>query len=308
MAVPTITGLSPSSGTTAGGNPVVITGTNFHTPAVTSVTFDGNSAVFTINSDSRITATAPTHAAGSATVTVTVTNASGSATTRYSYGSGLTLSPTQGPTGGGTIVDIYGTDLAGANAVLFGSTAARSFTQLSATHLRAVSPVGGGGVHAVVAAGGSTSSPGYFYYLPAPFASRISPTAGPLAGGTAVTITGVNLFTTNAVAFGGVPATSFAVVSDSQVTAVSPAGAVAGTVQVKVTTAGGVTVGLSFSYDNPPTVSGLSPVSGSAGGGDTVTISGTNLAHTETVAFGGIPARFGVINSNTVAAVTPPAP
>lgn len=32
MAVPTITSLDPSSGTTAGGQPVVITGTNFNTP------------------------------------------------------------------------------------------------------------------------------------------------------------------------------------------------------------------------------------------------------------------------------------
>ncbi|WP_425507780.1 IPT/TIG domain-containing protein, partial [Streptomyces olivoverticillatus] len=31
MATPTITSISPTSGTTAGGNPVVITGVNFNT-------------------------------------------------------------------------------------------------------------------------------------------------------------------------------------------------------------------------------------------------------------------------------------
>ncbi|MGC0318467.1 IPT/TIG domain-containing protein [Kitasatospora acidiphila] len=304
MAVPTITGLSPLSGTTAGGNPVVITGTNFNTPAVTSVTFDGTSATFTINSDSQITATAPTHAAGP--VTATVTNASGSATAGYSYDNGLTLSPTQGPTGGGTVVDIFGTGLAGADSVLFGGTAAWSFTQLSATHLQAVSPVGGGEVHVVVMTHGNAGAPVYFYYLPTPFASGISPIAGPLAGGTAVTITGVNLSTTKAVSFGGITATSFAVLSDSQVTAVSPAAAAPGSVQVEVTTAGGVVDNLSFSYDTNPTISGLSPTSGSTNGGDTVTINGTDLAHTEAVTFGGTPAPFGVIDSNTVTAITPP--
>ncbi|MFJ2349987.1 IPT/TIG domain-containing protein [Streptomyces antimycoticus] len=306
MVAPTITSLSPLSGTTAGGNPVVLKGKNFNTPAVTSVTFDGNSATFTINSDEQITATAPTHPAGS--VTVTVTNANGSATAGYSYGSGLTLSPTQGPTGGGTVVDIYGMGLAGANSVLFGCTAARSFTQLSATHLQAVSPAGGGEVHVVVMAKGTASAPAYFYYNPAPFTSGINPVAGPLARGTAVTITGQNLYTTTAVTFGGIPATSFAVVSDSQVTAMPPARAAPGSVQVKVTTAGGVAGILSFTYDTTPTISGLSPSSGSTNGGDTITINGTNLADTKAVTFGGNPAHFGVIDSNTVTAITPPSP
>ncbi len=306
MAVPTITKLSPSSGTTAGGNPVVITGTNFNTPAVTHVIFDGNNAAFTINSGTQITATAPTHAAGSATVTAT--NATGSATTSYSYSNGLTLSPTQGPTGGGTVVDIYGTNLAGADSVLFGGTAARSFTQLSPTHLQAVSPVGSGEVHVVVMAQGDASAPGYFYYLPAPFTSAISPTAGPLTGGTAVTITGAHLFTTNAVTFGGTPTTSFTVLSDSQITAVSPAAAAPDSVQVQVTSPGGVASNLSFTYDPTPTISSLSPTSGSTNGGDTITITGTHLAHTEAVTFAGNPSHFGIIDSNTLTAITPPAP
>lgn len=304
MAVPTITSISPSSGTIAGGNPVVIKGTNFNNPHVTSVTFGADVATFTVNSDSEITATAPGHAA--AMVTVTVTNAGGSASATYGYGTSLSLSPTQGPAGGGTVVDVYGTDLAGATSVLFGGTAARFFEQLSATHLRAVSPAGGGEVHIVVTAGGKTSAPGYFYYLPAPFASGLSPAAGPLAGGTAVTITGVNLATTNAVTFGGVPATSFTVVSNSQITAVTPAGTAAGSVVVAVTTTGGGADKLSFTYDTTPTMNTLNPNTGSTAGGDTVTITGTNLADTEAVTFGGHPARFGVIDDNTLTAVTPP--
>ncbi|MYZ38529.1 MULTISPECIES: IPT/TIG domain-containing protein, partial [unclassified Streptomyces] len=118
MATPTISGISPSSGTVAGGNTVAIAGTNFNTPTVTSVTFGGTpTGTFTVNSDTQITATAPAHALGP--VTVTVTNTSGSATTAYTYTTGLSLTPTQGPASGGTTVDIYGANLAGTTAVRF---------------------------------------------------------------------------------------------------------------------------------------------------------------------------------------------
>jgi hypothetical protein len=64
MAVPTISGVSPVSGTMAGGNPVVIRGTNFTNPTVTSVSFGGNPSTFTVDLDTQITATAPAGARG----------------------------------------------------------------------------------------------------------------------------------------------------------------------------------------------------------------------------------------------------
>ncbi|HVM95848.1 MAG TPA: IPT/TIG domain-containing protein, partial [Candidatus Acidoferrales bacterium] len=66
----------------------------------------------------------------------------------------------------------------------------------------------------------------------------VSPSAGLTSGGTTVTIRG-NAFTSDSsVTFGGVPASSVSVDSDSQITAVAPAGP-AGTVDVRVTTADG---------------------------------------------------------------------
>jgi|GEM_PF-3023375 len=71
-----------------------------------------------------------------------------------------------------------------------------------------------------------------------PTVTEISPTSGPTAGGTSVTITGTNFTGATAVSFGATNAASFTVDSATQITAVSPARA-AGTVDITVTTAGG---------------------------------------------------------------------
>jgi uncharacterized protein YhjY with autotransporter beta-barrel domain len=76
-APPTVTGLSPAVGTTAGGTSVTITGTNF--TGVTAVTFGATAASFTANSATQITATSPPQAAG--TVNVRVTTPAGTSAT-----------------------------------------------------------------------------------------------------------------------------------------------------------------------------------------------------------------------------------
>lgn len=302
MAAPTVTSLNPSSGTTAGGNPVVITGTNFNNPAVSTVDFDGNTATFTIDSNTQITATAPAHAAGP--FPVTVTNADGtSAPINYTYTTGLTLAPTSGSSGGGTTVHIYGTNLAGTTAVKFGTKPATSFTQVSSTHVQAVSPAGSGVVGVTVTTPGGTSAPSNFFYVNPPSKNTASPTNGPTAGGTTVTITGNNLGNATSVTFGAAAGTITANTAGS-ITVTTPAGT-AGPASIVVTTPGGSTDGLTFTYEGTPTISAVSPTTGTTVGGDTVTITGTNLADTTQVTFGGTTASFGPISDTTIAAVTP---
>ncbi|QRY64854.1 putative Ig domain-containing protein (plasmid) [Ensifer sp. PDNC004] len=86
-APPTITGLTPSTGSTAGGQSVTITGTNFI--GVSAVTFGGTAATtFTVDSATQITAIAPARTAGPADVTVTtVDNTSVTRANGYTYGS-----------------------------------------------------------------------------------------------------------------------------------------------------------------------------------------------------------------------------
>jgi large repetitive protein len=140
-----------------------------------------------------------------------------------------------------------------------------------------------------------------------PAVTGIAPVAGPVAGGTTVTITGVHLTGATAVAFGGSAAASFNVVSDSQVTATAPAGS--GTVDVRVTTPNGTSIAVpadKYTYTSRPSVSGLNPSSGPTAGGNTVTINGSNLGSATGVTFGGIAAsNIAIVNAGRITATTP---
>ena len=74
---------------------------------------------------------------------------------------------------------------------------------------------------------------------PAPAITAISPQSGSIAGGTAVTITGTNLNAASAVKFGTVPAASFTVNSETEITATAPASLTPSTVDLTVTTLAG---------------------------------------------------------------------
>ncbi|MDE3080795.1 MAG: cadherin-like beta sandwich domain-containing protein, partial [Paracoccaceae bacterium] len=77
---PTVTSISPTTGSASGGTSVVITGTGFS--GVTAVSFGATAAsAFTVNSATQITATAP---AGSGTVDVRVTTGGGTSATNAS--------------------------------------------------------------------------------------------------------------------------------------------------------------------------------------------------------------------------------
>src|SRR5439155_20637436 len=152
--------------------------------------------------------------------------------------------PGSGPSAGGTSVTVSGSGITAAGGVRFGGTPAATFSVVSDTQILAVSPPGTGTVDVMVlsASGGasSTSQADQFAYIPAPAVTAITPNTGPVAGGTTVTMTGARFSGASAVTFGTAAAGSFSVVSDSQMTAVSPPGTAGATVDILVTTAGGV--------------------------------------------------------------------
>src|SRR6202035_466621 len=102
-ASPAPTSISPTSGTTSGGTPVTISGTNFASGA--TVTFGGTAANnVVVVSSTTITATTPAHAAGAVNVVVTNSNGqSGTLTNGYSYTSSGTIMFVQVASGPPTI-------------------------------------------------------------------------------------------------------------------------------------------------------------------------------------------------------------
>lgn len=84
-----------------------------------------------------------------------------------------------------------------------------------------------------------------------PVIAAISPSAGPLAGGTALTIDGVNFIAPVAVLVGNRPATNIVVLSPTQIACLTPSNSVYGSVSVAVQTAGGSVTNLNgFRYGN----------------------------------------------------------
>jgi YVTN family beta-propeller protein len=216
-----------------------------------------------------------------------------------------TVIPDQGSTAGRTTVTLTGHHLANATAVHFG-TAQAAVTANTATSLTVTTPAGSGAVPVTVTTPGGTGTLGSFYYAPFPALTGISPAAGPAAGSDdEIVITGRNLAGAIDVYFGPTRAV-IQTVSDTQIT-VRAAGAPApGGTAVTVITPGGTTDGLSYTYLDPSTVTGVSPNTGPATGGTEVTITGTGLASTDQVTFNGTLAPFAVISDTILTATTPP--
>jgi formylglycine-generating enzyme required for sulfatase activity len=139
----------------------------------------------------------------------------------------------------------------------------------------------------------------------APTVSSMSATAGPIAGGTAVTITGGNLLNPTSVTFGGTAA-AVTLSSRNSLTVVAPPHS-EGAATVTVNTAGGAATAGVFTYYGAPTITAVSPNTGAAAGGSAVTITGAAFYGNPTVTFGGVAASgVSVLSPAQLRAVAPP--
>ena len=132
--------ITPASGPTAGGTSA-IGGAAF---GVTGVTFDSIAATgVTVVNDTTITASTPAHTAAAVDVAITTPNGTATGTGAYSYGlapSVISVSPSQGPTSGGTSVTIHGTNLVGATDVKFVGVSATDILVTGPTTITAKTP------------------------------------------------------------------------------------------------------------------------------------------------------------------------
>ena len=297
--VPTITNVNPVEGAIAGGTSVTLQGAGF--AGATSVKFGGVSAQFSVVNDNDMTAVAPPGTPTTGTVDIVITTPNGTSpigqADNYTYGPAVTaISPNSGPAG--TTVTVTGTGFesdGGVNSVemAYGQTAV-PVDLISDTTFTFVVPARSGKSYTfnpiAISPGGPNESGAAvtmptFTYTPA--VSSVSPQYGPVAGGTSVTIGGSGFTNASAVDFGSTAESScstssepcFTVNSDSSITAQSPPGSDStGYVDVRVVTGGqtsAVTTADQFIYG--PTITGMSPSSGPAEGGTTVTVTGTGF-------------------------------
>jgi hypothetical protein len=316
-SLPTISSLSASSGSTAGGASIIINGTGF--TSASSVTFGGVACAYAINSASQITATTPVEAAGTVDVQVTTPAGMSVITTSDKYTfvppaptvTGLSIS--QGSTSGGDSLVVTGSNFTGATGV-FVDGASSTFAVVSSTSINVTTPAhaAGTGDLVVVGPGGSSATSAadrYTYAVPVPTVTGLNVQAGPAAGGTPLTITGTNLGGAVAVSFGGMTVMGFTVnPAGTSISVMTPAG-VAGIQDVKVTTAGGTSAAVTadqFNFVPLPTITHLNVSQGPTGGGTLITLTGANLGLTSAVFFGSAAAQSFLVNPDgTVSAVAP---
>jgi uncharacterized protein YhjY with autotransporter beta-barrel domain len=182
--LPTVTLLSPTSGSAAGGASVTLTGTNF--TGATGVSFGGTpSSSFTVDSATSITAAAPAHAVGP--VDVTVTTAAGTSDTAgtgddFTYLGVSGITPTT--LSNGTVASAYSATLAATGCIgpcTFAVTAGAlpAGVTLSSAGALSGTPTAGGTFNFTMTAtdagaGNVTASQGYTLIIAAPTVTSAS--------------------------------------------------------------------------------------------------------------------------------------
>ena len=198
-----------------------------------------------------------------------------------------TLSPASCSAAGGATITITGTgfDANPNTSVMFGVTAGTSVNVTSTTSLSVVCPAHVPGVFNVVVTTLSNGASAGTSFTYTPVVTSISPANGPIAGGTVLTITGSGL-SGGTVALGA-STCNVTSTGPTQILCTTTAHA-AGVDNVIVTVASITspnTAADDFTYTATglPVITTLTPNFGVIGGGNAITITGTNLSGTTMV-------------------------
>ena len=254
----------------------------------------------------------------SATGGATLTSPSTATITIFDDESGgptvTSLSPAGGPIGGGNTVYITGTNFTGGTTVKFGLYFATNVVVVSPTLITATAPaqftaglVDVTVTHPTLGTSSTAGTGNDYLYDNGPTVTSVSPNTGASTGTTFVTVTGTNFTPTGmTVTFGGTQAT-FAYISSTSLTAVTPAHS-AGVVDVIVTTLAGSspnTVLDDFTYTgtSAPVITSISPTSGPVG--TLVTVTGSGFLGSSVVTVGGVSASFTVVSDTTITLTVP---
>ncbi len=246
-----------------------------------------------VASDTELSFVTPAHPAGAVGVVVTTAGGTSDPALVFTYlpvPTAASIAPDSGPEAGGQTVAISGSGFVdGSTTVSVGGAPATGVVVGGGGSIVAfTTPAGSPGVVDVtVTTAGGTTAPLAYTYLAAPTAVALAPLDGPLAGGTAVTVTGsgfVDGGTSVALALAdgttALVGTGAVTVSADGTTATfvtPPGGADAGAASVTLSTNGGTTAALMFTYLAVPTAVSLAPVSGPVAGGTVVSVAGSGF-------------------------------
>ncbi len=230
-AVPTVSAVSPTSGSTAGGTSITITGTNLGNASAVTVGSTACTNVVVVSATS-ITCTTPTGTAGTASIVVTSSGQSNAANTLFTFVTPpptvTAVSPTSGSTAGGTSITITGTNFANGSTVTVGGSACTSVTVVSATSITCTTPTGTAGTASiVVTAGGQSNAANTLFTYNAPSTTTTAPvttapvTTAPVTTAPAVTTAPsgpVNVTSSNQATLTRTPGAATALVNGQPVT------------------------------------------------------------------------------------------
>ena len=172
LATRSVNALSPSASLPAGGGTVTLTGTNFASPM--TVTIGGASCTnVQIVSDTTATCTVPSGTLGSADVVVSSPTGDVTLAGAFSYANDPTISsvsPTSGPSTGGTTITISGTGFVPGTTVKVGGATCTNVVIISSTSLTCTTPAGNPGNAPIVVTTpvGWTTTSVSFNYTAAP--------------------------------------------------------------------------------------------------------------------------------------------
>lgn len=324
---PLVFSVEPYQGQALGGDKVTIYGKNFKV-GLSLYICQTPATVSTDITDNKFTATTPPGKVGVCDVTVVNPDGlSGTLTAGFKYIPATPVPtevvPSAGLVTGGTSVVIKGSGFMDGAKVRFGTNDAVSVEYWSPTTLKAQTPPGQkGSVDVIVTNPGGVSGTlaGGFTYVEEgetpvpPKIEQITPSKGPLTGGTPVEIKGSNFKSGAMVIFGQTVVSESIVVSSSLITAKSPKASKSGPVDVTVLNPDGMGTTLKdgFIYEQPsqpaPVLIGVAPSSGPAQGGTLVTVTGAYLLSGASYYLGEKPlGSLAYINQSLVTGITPPA-
>jgi hypothetical protein len=343
----TVSSINPATGNASGGTAVTITGTNFAAGATVSFGIATAAKIVVVNGTT-ITATTPPHVAGSANVVVTnPAGDQGSLAGGFVYTSvppstqpRLNVAvPNTGSTAGGDTVTISGSNFVSGLTVTIGGAPA-TIVSRSTVSVVVTTPPGSAGspvdVVVKVPNGQTATLKSVFTYAdppPPPSVIAISPSSGPINGGTQFVVSGNGFRPGAVVSFGGPPApvgtgtsaVTMAVTSDASlcgsgvqlpcIVATTPPHT-SGTTDVVVTNmnpatgvidsgSGTSTLSAGYNFVTAPWLSSVTPSSGTVSGGTTITINGNNFVSGAQVLVENQAAVVQSLTSTSITAVVP---